>query len=89
MGRSCVGYQENISTCFLARSYFVIKITEKLHCVYMGQNVFLGTEISFADRRDIGDRDRFCPIRTQLCRLTGKLSLCTLQNVRHSGNSTR
>ena len=44
-----------------------------------------GTEISLADKRDLGDRDHFCLIRTQLSRLAGKLSVYTLQNLHHSG----
>ena len=51
----------------------------------MGRKVFPGTEISLADRRDLGDRDNFYPIWTQLSRLAGKLSVYTLQNLHHSG----
>ena len=47
--------------------------------------VFLGTEISLVDRRDLGDRDNFYPIRTQLSHLAGKLSVYTSQNLHHSG----
>ena len=46
---------------------------------------FPGTEISLADRRDLGDRDNFRLVWIQLSRLAGKLSLYTLQNARHSG----
>ena len=42
----------------------------------MRRKVFPGTEISLADRRDLGDRDNFYPILTQLSRLAGKLSEC-------------
>ena len=62
MGRSYLGYRENISTSLLARSRLVMKITGKLHCVHTGRKVFPGTEISLADRRDLGDRESFCPI---------------------------
>ena len=62
MGRSYLGYRENISTSLLARSHLVMTMTEKLHCVHMGRKVFPGTEISLADRRDLGDRENFCPI---------------------------
>ena len=59
MGRSYLGYRENISTSLQARSRMKY---EKLHCVHMGRKVFPGTEISLADRRDLGDRDNFHPI---------------------------
>ena len=62
MGRSYLGYRENISTSLQARSRLVMKYYEKLHCVHMGRKVFLGTEISLADRCDLGDRDNFYPI---------------------------
>ena len=50
----------------------------------MRRKVFPGTEISLADRRDLGERDNFYPIGTQLSRLAGKLSVYTLQNLHHS-----
>ena len=50
-----------------------------------GREVFPGTEISLADRWDLGDRDNFYPIWKQLTRLAGKLSVYTLQNLHHSG----
>ena len=62
MGRSYLSYRENISTILLARSRLAMKITEKLHCVHMGRKVFPGTETSLAKRRDLGDRQNFCPI---------------------------
>ena len=37
------------------------------------------------DRRDLGDRDNFYPMWTQLSRLAGKLSVYTLQNLHHTG----
>ena len=51
----------------------------------MGRKNFPDNEISLADRRDLGDRDNFCAMGTQLSRLAGKLSVHTLQNLRHSG----
>ena len=49
----------------------------------MRRKVFPLTEISLDDRRDLGDRDNFYPIWTQLSRLAGKLSVYTLQNLHH------
>ena len=41
----------------------VMKQYEKLNCVYMRSGKSIpGTEISFADRRDLGDGDNFCAI---------------------------
>ena len=51
----------------------------------MRRKVFPLTEISLDDRRDLGDRDNFYPIWTQLSRLAGKLSVYTLQNLHHRG----
>ena len=51
----------------------------------MRRKVFPLTEISLDDRRDLGDRDHFYPIWTQLSRLAGKLSVYTLQNLHHRG----
>ena len=51
----------------------------------MRRKIFQGTEISLADRRDLGDRDNFYPIWTQLSCLAGELSVYTLQNLRHYG----
>ena len=48
-------------------------------------NVFPGTEISLADGQDLGNRDNFYPIWTQLSRLAGKISVYTSQNLHHSG----
>ena len=60
MGRSYPGYRENISTSLRARSpcYKMIFITLRSY----ETKVFPGTEISLADRRDLGDRDNFCLI---------------------------
>ena len=62
MGRNYLGYREYTSTSLQARTRLVIKYYEKLHWVHMRRKVFPGTEISLADRRDLGDRDHFCPI---------------------------
>ena len=54
----------------------------------MGRKLFPDTEISLADRRDLGDRDNFYPIWTQLSRLAGKLCVYTLQNLHASQPET-
>ena len=66
MGRSYLGYRENISTSLQARSRLVMKWYEKLHCGHMRRKVLPATEMSLADRRDLGDRDNSCLIGTQL-----------------------
>ena len=53
MGRSYLGYRENISTSLRARSRLVMKYYEKLHCVHMVRKVFPGTEISLAGTGEI------------------------------------
>ena len=85
MGRSYLGYREYISTSLQARSRLAMKYYEKLHCVHMRRKVFPGTEISLADRRDLGDRDNICPNINSTFPLGGKTSVYTLQNLHQSG----
>ena len=51
----------------------------------MGQNFSRLIEISLVDKRDLGRRENFGPIWTQLSRLAGKLSVYNFTKSCHSG----
>ena len=85
MGRSYLGWRENISTSLQARSRLVMKITWKVTLCSYRTKLFPSTEISLVDRRDLGRRENFGPIWTQLSRLAGKLSVYNFTKSCHSG----
>ena len=62
MARSYLSYQENISTSLQARSRLVVKYENCIAFIWDEKFSLHGTEISLADRRDLGDRDNFYPI---------------------------
>ena len=62
-----------------------MKITWKVTLCSYGTKLFPSTEISLVDRRDLGRRENFCPIWTQLSRLAGKLSVYNFTKSCHSG----
>ena len=70
MGRSYLGYRENISISPCCEILWKVA-DEKF------------SRVSLTDRRDLGDRDNFYPIWTQLLRSAGKFSVYTLQNLHH------
>ena len=55
----------------------------------MGRKVPSGTEISLADRRDLGDQDNFYPIWTQLSRLAENFLFTLYKIYITAGNFTQ
>ena len=81
MGRSYLGYQENISTGLLSE---ISPCYEIITFIYDTKSFPGYRDLALADRRDLVDRDNFCLICAQLFRPAGKPSVCTLQNLRDS-----